>query len=86
MNPSDIGISSAVVRLAPTMEMLGDQIASRRRKLMLTQKDLAEMSGVSLSTVCSVELGKANPTVKELSDLIKPIGLVLSLQERVIHP
>lgn len=86
MKPSDIVISSTVVRLAPTMKMIGQKVAARRKRLMITQKDLAEMAGVSSRMVSMVERGLANPTVKELSDMIKPIGFVITLQERVINP
>ena len=82
----DIPISASVVRLAPSMKMIGQKVAARRKKLMITQKDLAEMAGVSSRMVSMVERGLANPTVKELSDMIKPIGFVITLQERVIHP
>lgn len=86
MKPSDIVISASVVRLAPSMKMIGQKVAARRKKLMITQKDLAEMAGVSSRMVSMVERGLANPTVKELSDMIKPIGYVITLQERVINP
>lgn len=86
MKPSDIPVSASVVRLAPSMKMIGQKVASRRKKLMITQKDLAEMAGVSSRMVSMVERGLANPTVKELSDMIKPIGFVITLQERVINP
>lgn len=86
MKPSDIPVSTSVVRLAPSMKMIGQTVAARRKKLMITQKDLAEMAGVSSRMVSMVERGLANPTVKELSDMIKPIGFVIMLQERVINP
>ena len=86
MNSSDFRLSTAVVRLAPDMKLLGRQISARRKKLMITQKDLAEMAGVSSRMVSMVERGLANPSVKELSDMVKPIGFVITLQERVINP
>lgn len=85
MKPSDIPVSASVVRLAPSMKMIGQKVAARRKKLMITQKDLAEMAGVSSRMVSMLERGLANPTVKELSDMIKPIGFVITLQERVIN-
>lgn len=84
MKPSDIVISATVVRLAPTMKMIGQKVAARRKQLMITQKDLAEMAGVSVRTVSQIESGKANPTVNQLSDILKPIGFVISLQDRVV--
>jgi len=80
----DIPISATVVRLAPTMKMIGQKVAARRKQLMITQKDLAEMAGVSVRTVSQIESGKANPTVNQLGDILKPIGFVISLQDRVV--
>lgn len=84
MKPSDIVISATVVRLAPSMKMIGQKVAARRKKLMITQKDLAEMAGVSVRTVAEIESGKANPTVKQLGAILKPIGFVIGLQDRVV--
>lgn len=84
MKPSDIVISATVVRLAPSMKMIGQKVAARRKKLMITQKDLAEMAGVSVRTVAQIESGKANPTVNQLGVILKPIGFVIGLQDRVV--
>ena len=67
------------------MKDLGKQIVSRRKQLNISQADLAEMSGVSLRTVNAIENGDANPSVEVLSKVLEPLGLVISLQERVIH-
>ena len=67
------------------MEEIGKQIAERRKKKGLSQQDLAEMSGISPRTINSVELGKANPSINVLSRMVKPLGFVVSLSERVRH-
>ena len=67
------------------MEKLGKQISERRKKLRLTQEDLAEISGVSPRTINSVELGKANLSINVLNKMVKPIGFVVTLSERVTH-
>lgn len=67
------------------MSNLGKQIASRRKQLNISQADLAEMSGVSLRTLSAIENGDANPSVDVLSKVLEPLGLVITLQERVIH-
>ena len=73
--------------LSPTellgMSNLGKEIASRRKQLNISQADLAEMSGVSLRTVNAIENGKANPSIDVLSKVLEPLGLVITLQERV---
>lgn len=65
------------------MSNLGKEIASRRKQLNISQADLAEMSGVSLRTVNAIENGKANPSIDVLSKVLEPLGLVITLQERV---
>lgn len=70
---------------ATLMEKLGKQISERRKKLCLSQEDLAEISGVSPRTINSVELGKANPSINVLNKMVKPIGFVVTLSERVTH-
>ena len=64
---------------------LGKQIVNRRKQLNISQADLAEMSGVSLRTVNAIENGDANPSVDVLSKVLEPLGLIITLQERVIH-
>ena len=67
------------------MNNLGKQIDNKRKQLNISQADLAEMSGVSLRTVNAIENGDANPSVDVLSKVLEPLGLVITLQERVIH-
>ena len=67
------------------MEKIGKQISERRKKLKLSLMDLAEISGVSPRTINSVELGKANPSINVLNKMVKPIGFVVTLSERVTH-
>ena len=67
------------------MQKLGEQIVQRRKYFNISQADLAEMSGVSLRTLSAIENGDANPSVDVLSKVLEPLGLVITLQERVIH-
>lgn len=67
------------------MSNLGKQIASRRKQLNISQADLADMSGVSLRTLSAIENGGANPSIDVLFKVLEPLGLVITLQERVIH-
>jgi transcriptional regulator with XRE-family HTH domain len=67
------------------MSNLGKEIASRRKQLNISQADLADMSGVSLRTLSAIENGDANPSIDVLSKVLEPLGLVITLQERVIH-
>ena len=78
-------IELGIVIGATLMENLGKQISERRKKLGLSQEDLAEISGVSPRTINSVELGKANPSINVLNKMVKPLGFVVTLSERVSH-
>lgn len=59
------------------------QIVERRKQYRLSQRDLAEMSGVSARTVEAIELGKANPAIGTLERVCNTVGLVVTLSERV---
>jgi putative transcriptional regulator len=63
--------------------LIGKQIQKRRKLLKITQKDLSEISGVSLRTIKAVEEDKANPTVENLSRILKTLGLILTTIDRV---
>jgi predicted transcriptional regulator len=57
----------------------------RRKRLGLTQIDLAEMSGVSVRLIKEMESGKANPRWDRMSKVLEPLGLVLAAVDRVSH-
>ncbi|MDY6264354.1 MAG: helix-turn-helix transcriptional regulator [Fibrobacter sp.] len=67
------------------MQNLGEQIAQRRKYFKLSQLDLAEMSGISPRTVSAIENGNTNPSLGTLSKILEILGLVITLQERVIY-
>jgi transcriptional regulator with XRE-family HTH domain len=67
------------------MSNLGKEIASKRKQLNISQADLADMSGVSLRTLSAIENGDANPSIDVLSKVLEPLGLVITLQERVTN-
>lgn len=50
--------------------------------LDISQLDLAEMSGVGIATVKSIECGKANPSIQTVEKLAEVLGLELSLTLR----
>lgn len=54
-------------------------IKERRQTLKISQLDLAEMAGVGITTVKSIECGKANPSVGTIEKLAEVLGLELSL-------
>lgn len=66
-------------------QKIGEQVQKQRKLLKITQKDLAEISGVSLRTIKSLENGDANPTVEILGRVLEPLGLTLVTAERIKH-
>lgn len=57
-------------------------LKDRRQTLGISQQDLAEMSGVGIATVKSIECGKANPSIRTIESLAQVLGLELSLNIR----
>jgi transcriptional regulator with XRE-family HTH domain len=57
------------------LEQLGNIIRERRNELLLSQENLSNKSDVAIKTIHSVELGKANPSVKTLEKILENLGL-----------
>ena len=58
---------------------IGKKIRMRRNTLRITQPHLAEMAGISESTLHRIENGKANPTIKVLNQIVEILGLEITL-------
>jgi len=57
------------------LEQLGNIIRERRNELLLSQENLSSKSDVAIKTIHSVELGKANPSIKTLEKVLLNLGL-----------
>ena len=65
---------------------LADIIRSRREVLKITQDHLAELSGISLRTIKSIETRNGNPTFSTTIKIIEILGLELNLNiKNIIH-
>jgi transcriptional regulator with XRE-family HTH domain len=60
-------------------------LKNRREVLKVTQEHLAELSGVGLRTLKSIESGKGNPTIETLTKLADVLGLELKLEIRKLE-
>ncbi len=60
-------------------EILGANIAQRRRALGLTQERLAHSAGIGRSTLSSIENGSANPRHNILSRIAESLDIPLSI-------
>ncbi|MES2516745.1 MAG: helix-turn-helix domain-containing protein [Bacteroidota bacterium] len=56
-------------------EQLGNIIRERRNELSLSQEQLSNKCDVAIKTIHSVELGRANPSVKTLEKILEKLGL-----------
>jgi transcriptional regulator with XRE-family HTH domain len=61
-------------------QQIGKIIQERRDYLNLTQKDVAEMAGISFKSISEIELGIRNPSLKTLKSVLDVLGLDLSVQ------
>jgi len=55
-------------------------IKERREALQVTQKGLAELSGVGLRTLKQFESGKGNPTLSTLHKISDVLGMEICLK------
>ena len=60
---------------------IGQEIRKRRQELRLTQQSLADMSGVSVRMIKSIEGDYANPSMRTVDKLLKTLGLTLAIAE-----
>lgn len=61
-------------------DKIGDYIKNRRSTLRLQQKDLAELSGVSLRTIIQIENNTGNPSIDTLNKLTKVLGVEIEFK------
>jgi transcriptional regulator with XRE-family HTH domain len=59
-------------------QQIGNLIQERRDYLNLTQKDVAEMAGITFKSISEIELGIRNPTVNTLISVLDVLGLELT--------
>ena len=59
---------------------LGRIIKQRRYLLNIKQKDLADVSGVTLRKLIDIENGLANPTLHTLVKVMDALGLLLDIK------
>lgn len=61
-------------------QQIGKIIQERRDYLNLTQKDVAEMAGITFKSISEIELGIRNPTLNTLKGVLDALGLELTVQ------
>ena len=66
------------------LEELISILKERREILNITQKDLAELSNVSLRTLKALESGKSNPTFDTLNSIVEVLGMEIKIEVRAL--
>lgn len=59
---------------------INKKLAKTRAEQNLTMEKLAELSGMSMGTLCRVENGKANLTISSLETLLDAMGKQLKFK------
>lgn len=62
------------------MMTLGIQIKERRKALKITQKELADLAGISINTVVAAERGQGDPKISTYLAICNVLGLKLIVQ------
>lgn len=62
------------------MKTLGMQIKERRKDLKITQKELADLAGISINTVVAAERGQGDPKISTYLAICNVLGLKLIVQ------
>lgn len=62
------------------IEELGKLIKNRRNVLGLTTRDLADLTGISKTTVSQIETGVRNPTLEVLLNIFEYLNLEMKVE------
>ena len=62
------------------MKTLGIHIKERRKALKITQKELADLAGISINTVVAAERGQGDPKISTYLAICNVLGLKLIVQ------
>lgn len=57
---------------------ISDYIVRRRKTLKISQRELAELSGISLHSLSNLESGKGNPTLESLLKVADTLGVTIA--------
>ena len=61
---------------------LSETMKQRRTELGITQRDLAELSGVSICTIKDIERGIGNPSLSNVKRILEVLGMVIRYEIR----
>jgi transcriptional regulator with XRE-family HTH domain len=61
---------------------IGRLLRERRRSLGVSQRDLADLSGIAVHTLSNIESGDGNPSLEILGRILDTLGLEMVLRPR----
>ena len=67
------------------IEELGILIKQRRRVLRLTIRDLADLTGLSKTTISQIEKGIGNPTFEVLESIFEYLNLEIKVEVKSVN-
>jgi transcriptional regulator with XRE-family HTH domain len=65
---------------------LAEALTARMRERGMTQRELAERSGVSVATIRQIQAAKTTPRARTLADLSRSLGWSENHLERIVRP
>ncbi|MCF8241650.1 MAG: type II toxin-antitoxin system Y4mF family antitoxin [Melioribacteraceae bacterium] len=66
------------------MKRLGKIIRGHRKKAGLTQKELADLSGVGKTVIFDIEKGKETVQLNSLMNVLKTLNIKLKVESRLM--
>ncbi|MEO2061886.1 MAG: helix-turn-helix domain-containing protein [Christiangramia sp.] len=66
------------------IQQIGQLIQDRRDHMRITQKQLADMANIGITTLYKIETGQANPTLESVQKITDILGLEITLQVKKI--
>lgn len=62
------------------IQAISNAIVKRRKMLSVSQKELADLAGVSLHSIINLESGRGNPTLQLLLTVVEVLGMKMQLE------
>lgn len=62
------------------IQAISNAIVKRRKMLSVSQKELADLAGVSLHSIINLESGRGNPTLQLLLTVMEVLGMKMQLE------
>lgn len=62
------------------IQAISNAIIKRRKMLSVSQKELADLAGVSLHSIINLESGRGNPTLQLLLTVVEVLGMKMQLE------